>query len=260
MAWGENSPKILICDIEISHDILASYGLREQYHAPHNVLQDWFMICFAWKWLDGEAVHAYSLLSDPKRFRASHTDDRSVVTKLHSILSTADIVVGHNFDRFDWKKFMSKVIKYGLPPISKPVMIDTLKEARKMAAFTSNKLSYLNDFLDVEHVKQQHSNHMWLKILVAGDRKAIKECVTYCKGDIQATVDLYLKLRPYMDAHPNYNLWKADGIECCPACGGEHLTKSKTRITRTGKYQQYQCQNCGKYCQGTKSIKRVTVK
>lgn len=260
MAWGENNPKILICDIELSHDILASYGLREQYHHPSNILQEWFMICFAWKWLDGEQVHAYSLLNDLPRFRNRHTDDFTVVQRLHSILATADIVVGHNFDRFDWKKFMSKVIKYNLPPISKPAMIDTLKEARKLASFTSNKLDYLTNFLEVENVKQRHSQDMWLRILVNGDRKAIKECVTYCKGDIQATQDLYLKLRPYMDAHPNMNLWKANGVECCTACGGDNLIKNSTRITRTGRYQRYQCTDCGKWMQGTKRIKGVTIK
>lgn len=258
MAWGENNPRILIADIEISHDIIASYGLREQYHGPHNIIQDWFMICFAWKWLDGEQVHAYSLLNDKERFKKSHTDDRAVIERLHGLLATADIVVGHNFDRFDWKKFMSKVIKYGLKPISKPVMIDTLTEARKMAAFTSNKLSYLNEFLEVEHVKQQHSNNMWLRILIAGDKKAIKECVTYCKGDIQATIDLYYKLRPYMEAHPNFHLWRADGVECCKACGGEHLNKHKVKITRTGKYMQ--CQDCGSITAGTRTVKRVTRK
>jgi len=260
MGLGDIAPRILVCDIEISFDIIATYGLREQYHSPENIIQDWFMICFAWQWLDGDKVHAYSLLNDPKRFRADRTDDYAVVKRLHKLMSEADIVIGHNFDRFDWKKFYGKVMVYGLPPISKPLIVDTYKEAKKLAVFTSNKLDYLTKHFDVENLKQKHASDMWLKILLYGDRKAIREAVGYCKGDISATKDLYLRMRPYMEAHPNLNLWRADGIECCTACNGTHLNKHKNKITRTGRYMQYQCQDCGKIMAGVKRVKAVSIK
>lgn len=260
MAWGQDNPRILICDIEISHDIIATYGLREQYHGHHSIIQNWFMICFAWMWLDGEGVQSRSLLSDPKRFKKDHTDDEYLITELHKLLSRADIVVGHNFNRFDWKKFMSKVIKYGLPPIAKPVMIDTLTEARKLGAFTSNSLAYLVKFLKVEHMKQEHAKDMWFRILLHGCKKAIKECVTYCKGDIVATRDLYLKLRPYIESHPNWNLWRTGDEPHCKACGSDHMNKHKVKITRAGKYMQWQCQVCGAITAGVKRIRGAKFK
>lgn len=260
MAWGSDEPKILIADIEISHDLVATYGLREQYHSPKNLVQHWFMICFAWQWLDGESVHGYSLLSDKKRFKKNHLDDRAVVEKLYSLLARADAVVGHNFERFDWKKFMNKVIKYGLKPISKPIFIDTCKEARKLAAFNSNSLAYLTNYLEVENQKQRHSDDMWMRILLTQDPKAIREALTYCKGDITATKDLYLKLRPYIENHINWNLWRADGVDGCRNCKGEHLNKHKVKVTRTGKYMQWQCQDCGAITAGVKRIKAAKMK
>lgn len=250
--------KTLIVDIEISLDIIATYGLREQYHRPENILQNWFMICFAWEWLDGEEPHVYSLLNDRERFKADPTDDYAVVAKLHKVLSTADVIVGHNVGRFDWKKFMARVMYHGLPPIPKPQIVDTLVEAKKLAYFTSNKLSYLAKYLKVEH-KMHHSGDMWLRI-IRGDRAAIKECAEYCKGDIRATKAMYLKIRPYMENHPNANLWRAGGIECCTQCAGENLTKAGIKTNRTGRWQRWKCGNCGAHMQSTKRIKGAQLK
>jgi len=251
-------PKTLVFDIETSLDILAAYGLKEQYHSPSNIIQDWFVICVAWKWLGCKRVYDFSILDDIKRWVNDHSDDYAVVKRLHEVLSDAEIIVGHNVQNFDWKKFMARVIYHGLPPIDRPLIVDTLKEARKIAKFTSNKMDYLAKHLKIEN-KLHHAPDMWLRIL-RGEAAAVKEAVKYCRGDIATTEALYLRLRPYMASHPNRNLWRGDGIECCPKCGGEHLNKHKARFTTTGKYMQYHCQDCGGYCQGTKRIKAVKIK
>jgi len=140
-------PRVLILDIESSLDILASYGLKEQYHRPENILQDWYVICFSWKWLGGSRIYDYSIIEDMKRFRKA--DDYHVIKRMHEVISDCEVMVGHNVDRFDWKKFMARVIYNGLPPLDKPFMVDTLKEARNIAAFTSNSMKYLSKHLKV---------------------------------------------------------------------------------------------------------------
>lgn len=32
----------------------------------------------------------------------------------------------------------------------------------------------------------------------------------------------------------------------CPECNSEKISKSGFKVTRTGRKQRYQCQNCGK--------------
>jgi DNA polymerase elongation subunit (family B) len=250
-------PKILIFDIETSLDIIAAYGLGEQYHSPDNIIQGWGMICFSWKWLGGSKIYDYSLIDDMKRFKKDHHDDYSVVKRLHEVISDAEIMVGHNMANFDWKKFMSRVIYHGLPPIDRPLIIDTLKEARKIAKFTSNKMSYLAKHLKIEN-KMHHSGDMWLRIL-KGDVSAVKEAVSYCRGDIRTTEALYLRLRPYMTSHPNHNLWRGDGIECCPNCNSDNIVKEGTRRIRAGTYQRYKCNDCGAYMRGKKVSKKITI-
>ena len=250
-------PNTLILDIESSLDILAAYGLREQYHSPENLIQDWFIICFAYKWLGGKRIYSYSILDDIKRWVADHTDDYSVVKRMHEVVSECDVIVGHNMARFDWRKFMARVIYHGLPPLNKPAIVDTLKEARKLASFTSNKMSYLAKHLKVEH-KLEHAGDMWIRIL-SGDAKALKEAVAYCRGDIVTTEALYLRLRPYMETHPNHNLWRGDGIECCPKCGSESFQHRGFRNNTTTRIRRYQCNECFTWFSGS-SVKRVKIK
>lgn len=250
-------PKILIFDIETSPDIITSYGLREQYHSPENILNDWFFICFGWKWLGGDKIYSYSLLDDKKRFKKNSTDDYAVVNRLHELLQDVDIIVGHNMAGFDWKKFMARVIYHGLPPIDRPYIIDTLKQARKIASFTSNKMSYLAKHLKVEN-KLKHAGDMWIRIL-RGDQEAIKEAVAYCRGDISTTEALYLRIRPYLDDHPHMGLWRGDGIDACRNCGSDDIIINGTRVTKSGKYKRYMCNQCGCWMKG-KAIKIIKIK
>jgi len=251
-------PKTLILDIESSLDILAAYGLGEQYHRPENIIQDWFVICFAWKWLGGKRIYDYSIIDDVKRWVNDHSDDYSVVKRMHEVLSDCEVMVGHNIANFDWKKFMARVIYHGLPPIDRPLAVDTLKEARKIAKFTSNKMSYLAKHLKIEN-KLQHSGDMWLRIL-QGDAKAVKEAVAYCRGDIVTTEALYLKLRPYMRDLPHMGIHRADGIDSCRNCGSDHLQARGSALTKTAKYHRFQCLDCGAWMQGKKAIKRVNIR
>ena len=252
------APKIVFIDIETSLDIIASYGLREQYHRPENILQDWFMICFSYKFGGGSRIYDCSLIDDMKRYKKNPHDDYAVVKRLHEVLSDAEVIVGHNVANFDWKKFIARVIYHRLPPIDRPLVVDTLKEARKIAQFTSNKMSYLAKHLKIEQ-KMSHSGDMWLRIL-RGEAAAVREAVAYCRGDIATTEALYLRLRPYMSAHPNHNQWRGDGIECCVKCNSENILRNGFVMRSTGKFQRFQCGDCGAWMRGDKVKKKVTIK
>lgn len=251
-------PRILIFDIETSYDILASYGLREQYHSSDNILQDWYIICFCWKWYDGTRIYNCSVLDDLKRFRKSCADDCAVVKKLHELLSEVDIVVGHNVSKFDWKMFMARVIYHGLPPIDCPRFVDTLKEAKNIARFTRNTLKYLAKYLKITN-KPSHAPDLGLRVL-RGERKAIEEMVEYCRGDVESSEALYNRLRPYMLSHPNHNLWRGDGVECCTNCGSTHIISNGTRTTLAGRFTRLQCQNCGKWMRSVKRERGVKIR
>ena len=45
-----SQPKILLWDVETSHNIVATFNVWNVNISPDLILQEWFMICAAWQW------------------------------------------------------------------------------------------------------------------------------------------------------------------------------------------------------------------
>lgn len=252
--------RILFWDIETAPMIAAVWGLYNQNIQHESILQDWYMICAAWEFLDGGGIHTTSLLDDPKRFADDVADDEHVVRAMHNVLSNADVLVAHNGDNFDLKKFNARALDHGLPPLPPIATVDTLKVARQNFKISSNRLDYLGTFLGVGN-KISTPKGLWIRSL-RGDPKAIEEMVVYNKGDIDLLKAVYFKLLPYMRTHPNRNLFTNEGSDhVCPKCGSGNLTKQGTRIaTRLGTRQQWQCGDCGGWSTTGKMVTRASMR
>ena len=172
-------PKIILFDIETSLMINYTFTLWPDGIPPSGVLQDWFIISACWKELGKKRVHSVSI-NDFKR--KSMTDDSYVVKKLRDALSSADIVIGHNSDKFDIKKLNTRLMVNRLEPLTKFIQLDTLKEIKKIAAFSSNRLDYLCKVLLGEG-KVQTSEGLWVRA-TQGLRPAVAEMVKYNKVDV----------------------------------------------------------------------------
>lgn len=247
-----SGPRIGFWDIETSPLIVATFGLFDQNIPYTSIIQDWFIICAAWKRLDEKKIRGCKITDNKSRFKKDHTDDYHVVKALYDFVSSVDILIAHNGDNFDWKKFMARVIKHGLPPIKKPILIDTLKVSRE-SKFTSNKLGNLAKHFGFPD-KLPSGMDMWVKA-TQGDKPAIEKMAKYNKGDIPPLEQLYLKLKPYMKNHPNMNVFQDK--PGCPRCGGTHIRRKGFEYSKTGKFQKYQCCSCGVWFQG-KKVGKVT--
>ena len=64
-------------------------------------------------------------------------DDKRVLQSIWKLLDEADIVIGHNGDRFDLRKLNARFIDNDINPPSPFRTIDTLKVARREFAFVS---------------------------------------------------------------------------------------------------------------------------
>lgn len=224
--------KILLWDIETWPITATTWDLWPRNGLDHkNILNDWGIICAAWKWLGEKPVHAQWISP------LHPNNDIDVIKALHKVLSEADVLVAHNGDEFDLKKFNARAIKHGLPPLPPIKTIDTLKVAKKYFNFTSNRLDYLGGFLGVGRKIPTHFG-MWLDIM-KGDAESLARMVKYNKQDVRLLEDVYLKLRPFMTDHPNENLFNV--VDVCPVCGGKKFKKQGFKYTRQGAKQQYQC-------------------
>lgn len=252
-------PKVLFLDTENAPSIAAVWGIHEQRISYKDILpgMEWFMLSGQWSWNDSKQVNTVSVLDDPKRFKKNFRDEYHVIKTLHDVISEADIIVGHNINGHDLKKIQAKIIEYKLPPMQIPKIVDTYQWSKKFG-FTSRKLGDLCSKLDLTK-KLSHEPGLFL-LAAMGDKDAIKKIVTYGKGDVPTVRELYYRLRPYAPNHPNHNLWRGDGVQCCPKCSSTEFIKRGYRYTTTGKFQSYSCESCGTFFQDGKAIKRVEMR
>jgi predicted RNA-binding Zn-ribbon protein involved in translation (DUF1610 family) len=68
----------------------------------------------------------------------------------------------------------------------------------------------------------------------------------YNEYDVLALEELYLILRPWDRRHPNVDVYDDNNeAHACPVCGSYHVEKRGFARTNSGKYQRFQCQECG---------------
>lgn len=197
-------------------------------------------MCAAWKTLGKASISAVSTLDDKKRFKSDPTSDLHVVTKLHEVLSSADVIVAHNGDQYDIKFTEGRMLYHGLKPLPPIYKIDTLKEARNRFLLNSNKLDYLGAYLKVGR-KRPTKTGLWLRVL-KNDATAIRDMVRYNKQDVALLERVFLKLAPYMTSHVNRQLFGGTG---CPRCGSTKVQSRGEHRSVTQVYHRWQCQTCG---------------
>lgn len=241
--------KIVLWDVEVSGIVATTWNLYPESISHENLIDDWFMICVAWKELGKKKIEAVSVLDDPERFKRSHKDDYYVVKTVREMLEDVDILVAHN-QPFDLKMFNSRLIAHSLPPLPKILSVDTLKEVKKVARFTSHRLDFLGKKFTGEG-KMHTPSGTWLKAM-NGDEEAIKLMVKYNKVDIEVLEEVYNRLLPYMASHPNIAM--PDTLNC-PKCNSNHVIKDGIRLRASGaRYQTYKCKECGANYADTKTI------
>jgi isocitrate dehydrogenase kinase/phosphatase len=251
-------PKILILDVETAPILAAVWKLWDNSVGLNMIQEDWFIMSFAAKWMGSDDV----IYRD---CRKSYEDDRQLLVELHMLLSEADFVVAHNGDKFDIKKINARLIMNGFPPPAPYKTIDTLKIAKKHFAFTSNKLEYLTGEL-CEDKKLSHGKfpgyNLWRECLL-GNKEAWEEMKEYNIMDVISLEELYIKLRPWYSVHPLVFTPEEPEDYICPKCGGTHVQKRGSYVSKTGiKYQRFQCQSCfgwgkGRYAQGDREQKEL---
>ncbi len=235
-------PRILLWDIETTFNVVAVFKLWGDQYIPHeSLLQESYIVCAAWKWLGEKRVHAVSVLDNKARYAKNPHDDQHVIETLHAVLSEADVIVAHNGDAFDLKKFRARAIHHGLPPIPPIKTVDTKKLAKKHFSFNHNRLDYLGAFLGLGR-KRDTAKGLWLRVL-KGEAKAVRSMVWYNRGDVILLEQVYHKFLPYIEGPINRHLYTS--TTGCPRCGSRNVHSRGVARTVARAYSRYQCQACG---------------
>jgi DNA polymerase elongation subunit (family B) len=235
-----NKIKRLYFDIETSYNIVKSWRIGYDIKLdPSSIIKERAIICICYKWEGDKNV---------KSLTWNRGDDSSMIIKFSEILNSADEVVTHNGDKFDVKWFRTRCLYHGVALTPYIQSIDTLKEAKKLFLFNSNKLDYISKFIGLSGKIETGGLELWDDIILRNDRQALHKMVTYCKNDVTLLEKVFLKLNPYLKNKITKTVRiEGNGIHCVE-CNSTNIKKVKLRISAAGRYtQQYRCSDCGKY-------------
>ena len=235
-----SKPRILFFDIETAAKKIYAWGDYDVNAIA--TYQHWHMISFAWKWSGDKETHVKAL-PDYRMYKKDKTNDKCLIQDLWKLFDEADIIISHNGIKFDLRKSNARFIFHGMKPPSPYQVVDTRDVARKHFRFDSNKLDNLGDYLGIGRKINTGGFDLWLGC-ERGDKKSWGLMKKYNKMDVILLEKVYLKLRPYMNLHPNLGLLQGNK-KACPQCGSLRVHANGTRATRTTLMQRYCCADCG---------------
>ncbi len=182
--------------------------------------------------------------------------EKRLLKDISKVMLEADVWLGHYACWYDIP-FLNTRLLYHRLPILPPnhALIDTWKIARNRLKLRNNRLATISGFLKTLDEKNAIQPEQWIRAL-GGHRQSMNYIVDHNRRDVLVLEEVYMLLRPLILEHPNKNL--TDGKGGCGVCGSTHLHKRGTHLTRTRKYQRYQCQSCGRYSTDPKPIMKLT--
>lgn len=164
----------------------------------------------------------------------------------------SDVWLGHFSTYYDLPFLNTRLLYHKLPVLpANYSQIDTWKIARNRLKLRNNRLITISEFLGTEDEKNAIRPEQWIRAL-GGHRPSMDYIVEHNRRDVLVLEEAYLRLRPLVLDHPNRGL--IDGRGGCSVCGAERLQKRGYHVTRTRKYQRYQCRECGSWSKGTKPL------
>lgn len=230
---GGDDRKILLIDIETSPLISYTWGLYEQNVIKR--IKTFTILSVAYQWLG----------SKTQVIACDTVTERQLLTKLHKLLSEAEIVIAHNGDSFDVKKINARLIVHNLSPPSPYQTVDTKKVAKQVAMFDSNSLNNLGiDMAEGEKIKHRGFD-MW-EGCMAGNPKDWADMKRYNKQDVDLLARIYLRLRPWMKNHPDLR----GTHEKCPKCFSGNIISKGVFRGATKSRQRLRCKDCGGWFRG----------
>lgn len=234
--------KILILDIETSPIKVSVWRLGKQVVTLDQLEEDWFVMCWAAKWLGSKRIFFSGQADAPVV-----SDDKESLTQLRALLMEADIVITQNGKRFDIPKIMARIFWHKLGPVKRFRQWDSLEITRKIFGFTSHKLAYMTETFNETYKKLDHEEFPGKKLwdeCLAGNKRAWACMKKYNIHDILALEEFCLQVLPY-DNSINWAVYH-DGENVC-FCGSQEFEQVEGyfHFTNVSKFQLYRCKGCG---------------
>ena len=162
-----NQLKVLLVDVETAPIKAYQWGMYQELTNYSMVIEEWYILCWAAKWLGEKKIMSSALPDFPKEYKKDNKNDKHILIPLKKLLEEADIVVAHNGYDFDRRKINTRLHKNKLGVVPRYRMVDTLLVARRNLSFTSNKLTDLCNFLGLGTKVDTGGFDLWIALGIA---------------------------------------------------------------------------------------------
>jgi len=199
-------------------------------------------ICVAWRWYGSKKAE----------FASEWTDGaEGMLRRVWDAYDKADLVYGHNVDRFDTKNLSAEWLTMGLNAPSPFKILDTLKEARRTFGFESNTLASLTQRLGIDTKTDKYQIQV-ARDACAGNKAAQRKLKAYNIGDVAASEAFVDRLRGWIPGHPHDLIGRIDDRPTCNQCWGDNLQPNGIKLAQQIAYKLFRCLDCGANVQGTR--------
>lgn len=226
--------KITAFDIEASN-LAADFGI---------------IFCVGFKDVEGGPAKVLSLLDYEEKDIIKA--EKRLLKDVSARMLEADVWLGHYSTWYDIPFINTRLLFHHLPILPPNFAhIDTWKISRNRLKLSSNRLKTIQNFLGTEDEKNAIKPMMWVRAL-GGHVPSMRYIKEHCRKDVDVLEQAYLRLRPLVLDHPSRGL--VDGRGGCGVCGSRKVQKRGFHITRTRRYQRFQCVSCGAWSKGIKPL------
>ncbi len=248
-----DGPKVLLFDLETAPMQVYTFSLWEPRIGMDQIITPPRIMCWSARWAGtrGKTVMFDSEKNNPAGF----------LTGLRDLMDEADVVVGYNSDSFDIPWTNEQFITAGIELPSPYIKVDLYKIAKRYLKMPSRKLDYLAlDLLGERKVKHEGFS-LWKKCMDPDHpdyEKAWRDMERYAKKDTLLLDPLFAALKPYITS-VNFGLHAKHDF-ACTHCGSQNLQARGYAYTTAGKFQRYQCTDCGAWSKDPKRIEGTALR
>ena len=235
-----SQPKILMLDIETAPLTAYLWDIYKPHVSVDQIITPTSVLCFAAKWYgDPQMMYHWSDKQTGPQFN-------KMIKAAHKLLCDADALVHYNGVFFDVPRLNQEFIKLGLPPPPPIAQIDLLKVVRQKFGLVSNKLAFVGPYLKIGEKVKNAGWDLW-KGCLTGDASSWLDMERYNKQDVLLLEKLYKKLLPWIDGHPNLNLYVPGEKPVCPNCGSADVQRRGVQVALTYVYARFCCNRCHRW-------------
>jgi DNA polymerase elongation subunit (family B) len=230
--------KTLYIDIEVSPNIALTWATGYKLTIPYeNVIEERKIICICWKWDNDTDVSA--LTWDAKQ------NDKHMLKTFSTVASEADIIIGHNADRFDIKWVRTRCMFHRIPFPNDFRTCDTLKAAKSNFYFNSNRLDYIDKYLGGTGKKDTGGFELWKAVLIERDPAALTKMVDYCKQDVLILESVHKEMYNYIRQTFHVGAVENGYRWSCPHCGSMNVIAKDKVYSAVGiERRRMKCKDC----------------